>query len=402
MPSLRLATFNIENLFSRPPELGGRPSDRRFGMFVFEDEAEARGMRRAVEAALSDDGRQLTAQALIDAEADFVALQEVESEEALRIFRDEYLHKVLGVRVARDVKAALPGLAAAAETDPARVHLRRELERVRAEAEARHLYRHFRVVEGNDGRGIDVGFLSKLPVAAVTSHAHLTFEEVPGSWSDKVERLLLADWEDRGRDRGLPRPSPADRLFRRDCLEVELEIGDRPFTVFICHFKANPPARELTHALRRAEALAVRHLIRRRFDDPARAAWAICGDLNDFDEVDGSREMRDLFTGRPAASALDLWLQGEPPFGVDVCRWISDPTDRWTSWFPRDDVYAQLDHIVVSPAVAAANAGKEPRIIRAGLPYRAERHEGPRYPRVGWDRPKASDHCPLVVELEVP
>jgi hypothetical protein len=25
-----------------------------------------------------------------------------------------------------------------------------------------------------------------------------------------------------------------------------------------------------------------------------------------------------------------------------------------------------------------------------------------RYPRVGWDRPKASDHCPVVVELDIP
>jgi endonuclease/exonuclease/phosphatase family metal-dependent hydrolase len=25
-----------------------------------------------------------------------------------------------------------------------------------------------------------------------------------------------------------------------------------------------------------------------------------------------------------------------------------------------------------------------------------------RYPRTGWDRPKASDHCPVVMTLDLP
>jgi endonuclease/exonuclease/phosphatase family metal-dependent hydrolase len=408
MPSFRLATFNIENLFSRPSEVvGGRASDRRFGMFVFENAEEARQIRRTVEAALSDDARQLTAEALIDTEADFICLQEVENETALRLFRDEYIHKTLAHRVAQDVKRALPALAAEAATrgETGQRWLRNQLETVRAEAEGRHFYRHFRVVEGNDGRGIDVGFLSKLPVTSVSSHAHVTFNDVPGSWSEKVEKLLQQEWEERGRGRGLPKPSPNDRIFRRDCLEVGLEIGGRPFSVFICHLKANPPYRELTYPMRRAEVLAVRQIIRARFGSEAGAAsanWAICGDMNDYTEVDGSTVMPDLISGRPAQSALSELLAGNKPFGVDVCQWIADPLDRWTSYFGRDDVYSQLDHIIVSPAVAAANASVKPKIIREGQPYRAARHQGARYPRVGWDRPKASDHCPVVVELEVP
>ncbi len=405
MPSFRLATFNIENLFSRPPDItGGRASDRRFGMFVFDDETEARTVRRTVEAALSDDERQLTAQALIDTNADFMCLQEVENEAALRLFRDEYVHKTLAARVAQEIKQKLPALAseAASRGENGPRWLRSQLELVRSEAEPRHFYRHYRVVEGNDGRGIDVGFLSKLPVTTVTSHAHVTFNDVPGTWSDKVEKLLQNEWEDRGRAKGLPKPSPNDRIFRRDCLEVGLDVGGHPFTVFICHLKANPPYRELTYPMRRAEVLAVKQIIKTRFGAGlATANWAVCGDMNDFTEVDGSAVMPDLVSGQPARSALADLLDGIPPFGGDVCQWISDPTDRWTSYFPRDDVYSQLDHIIVSPAVAAANAGTRPMILRDGQPYRAARHAGARYPRVGWDRPKASDHCPIVVELNV-
>jgi endonuclease/exonuclease/phosphatase family metal-dependent hydrolase len=404
MPSFRLATFNVENLFSRPPELGDRASDRRFGMFVFDDPVEARQMRRAVEAALSDDERQLTAQAIIDTEADFICVQEVDNEAALRLFRDEYLHRTLTARVAKDIKAALPALRADAaqkgENGPK--WLRNQLELVRSESEGRHFYRSYRVVEGNDGRGIDVGFLSKLPVLAVTSHAHLTFHDVPGSWNDTIAEMLADDWKKHGKAKGLPEPSPHDRIFRRDCLEVVIDVGGTPFTVFICHLKANPPYREKTYPMRRAEVLAVKHIITTRFGaNAASANWAICGDLNDYTEVDGSSLMYDLVSGQPARSALSELLDGAKPFGVDVNQAIADPEDRWTSYYGTDDVYSQLDHIIVSPGVAARNPAMKTTIVRTGQPYRAARYKGPRYPRTGWDRPKASDHCPVVVELLV-
>jgi endonuclease/exonuclease/phosphatase family metal-dependent hydrolase len=405
MPSFRLATFNVENLFLRPPGPGeGRPQDRRFGMFVFDDAAEAASVRRAVEAALSDDERQLTAEALIDTQADVVCLQEVESEAALRVFRDEYLHRTLQPRVARDIKAALPELrrqaATRAENGPK--WLRDQLAKARLASEGRHFYPHYRVMEGNDGRGIDVGLLSRLPLAVVASHAHLTFAEVPGAWSERVEKLLVGEWEDRGKAQGLPRPTINSRIFRRDCLEATVDVSGRPFTLYICHLKANPPFREMTFPLRRAEVFAMRQIISRRFGrETAEANWAICGDLNDYVDVDGEREMLDLASGQPQASALAEILDGTTPFGVDVNRFIADPRDRWTSYFPRDDIYSQLDHIIVSPGVARRNPGMQPKIIRKGQPWRASRYEGERYPRVGFDRPKSSDHCPIVVELEV-
>ena len=50
-----------------------------------------------------------------------------------------------------------------------------------------------------------------------------------------------------------------------------------------------------------------------------------------------------------------------------------------------------------TPAPAAALDPREPDRSMATLATCANR-----YPRAGWDRPKASDHCPLTVDLDIP
>jgi hypothetical protein len=77
--------------------------------------------------------------------------------------------------------------------------------------------------------------------------------------------------------------------------------------------------------------------------------------------------------------------------------------------------HVQLDYLLLSPALAVANPEPAVEIVRRGLPYRVplDPHHpdrsvaylatrADRYPRIGWDRPKASDHCPLVIEIDVP
>ena len=79
------------------------------------------------------------------------------------------------------------------------------------------------------------------------------------------------------------------------------------------------------------------------------------------------------------------------------------------------ETHMPLDHILLSPALAAANPHPALQMIRRGLPYRVPLDprepdrsmarlatSADRYPRVGWDRPKASDHCPLTIDLTLP
>ena len=366
---LRIATFNVENLASRSsygPRL--RPDTApALSLFHFA-QAEAReNVERSVAVALEDDKRELTALAMAECRADILALQEVDSLDVLTAFFSNYVHRVSDLR-----------------------------------------YGSFKLFHGNDPRGIDIAFamrkgLTRPDAVSFRTHHAATFADL-GLYTDDLEEFGIA---------------PSDRVFTRDCMEVAIDFGDRDLTLFICHFKAIADyggGRAGTLSLRRAEADAVRRIVERRFGEGWRSQnWIIAGDLNDFRErITLGGEVQ-----QTSPSGLDGLFDD---FAVDPLATLAT-TERWTYLY-RDLVEAeeivieehvQLDHVLLSPALAAANPEPQVEILRRGLPYRvpldpaaADRSigylatRGDRYPRVGWDRPKASDHCPVVVEIEIP
>lgn len=121
MPTLRVATFNCENLFRR----------FRFRKNLKPEKANSKGflINDLAFQILRPDEKKLTAKALKDTDADVLALQEVESLEVLRRFRSDYLKKKAG-------------------------------------------YVYAMLIEGNDPRAIDVAVLSRYPVTA-RSYQHL-------------------------------------------------------------------------------------------------------------------------------------------------------------------------------------------------------------------------------------
>jgi predicted extracellular nuclease len=208
----------------------------------------------------------------------------------------------------------------------------------------------------------------------VDSHRELTFEELD-LFNDELEELG---------------ETPGSRIFRRDVLEVTTRVGQRQLVVFVCHFKSMAGGREETMPLRIAEATAVRRVVERRFDDPAEAAWLIVGDLNDYTHDEN---------GDPIESGLD------PLFEGGFCENLVEKlpaAERWTHYFPAERSKHQLDYLLASPALAQRNPDAQPEIVRRGQPWRVPGLDDlPRYPRVGYDRPKASDHCPVAVTLEI-
>ncbi len=368
--SLRIATFNVENLMNRFDYSGYRNElyqDRTLALYDIKDEAEYRQLERARTIAHTDDARQLTALAIAETRADIICLQEVDNLEALNAFEYGYLYKMVGQGYRRKYHTA-----------------------------------------GNDSRGIDVAVMMRdetrhgqeIEFVRMTSHAHVTYEEFD------LHNKALADTGNEAHE----------RIFRRDCLEIDLKIGGRPLTVYAVHFKSmgsprdGATGREFTMPIRLAEASAVRRIIENRFGKGRSAAkrWIICGDMNDYQEriiVDG-----DGFEGysfrpvREENSALDVFAADG--FAINPVERLPE-LERWTLYHtrgPDERHLCQLDYIWLSPALADLNGKAMPEIIRAGQPWRTLMPEGQqteRYPRTGWDRPKASDHCPVAITLDM-
>jgi endonuclease/exonuclease/phosphatase family metal-dependent hydrolase len=314
VPSVRVATFNVENLFARfkfeegvDPENAVRDGwDVNETVFRIQDE----------------DSKRLTGLTIKETNADVIALQEVENLDTLKRFRSQYLG---GARA----------------------------------------YPYTVSIDGNDPRLIDVAVLSRLPVVHLRTYQHLR--------------------------------SGRSTIFSRDCLEVDVDVGGRTLTLFVNHLKSmldqdDPEnGRRNTRARRMLQTRTVKRIVANRFgSQPGDAPFVVLGDLNDYPQSDaqGTTGIRGFLT----------WDQVENV----VERLPAD--DRWTHYFPGLgsllEGYRQLDYVLVSKSLAAATQAV-PTIVRKGLPTGATRYTGPRFDGVGEVWPKASDHCPVVFDLEL-
>lgn len=120
--------------------------------------------------------------------------------------------------------------------------------------------------------------------------------------------------------------------------------------------------------------------------------FIVLGDFNDYLETDTQ--------GKTGIDKLVRWNQVENV--VDRLPKV----ERWTHFFKGNKScqlppkFSQLDYLLLSRSLAASNPSP-PIIERRGQPKRADRYSGPRFPGVGTNDPKASDHCPVVMEVSL-
>ncbi len=345
---LRIATFNCENLFSRPRiffesdarsrELLGSVAElqselrkpvfdqdritalkKKLSGFASVNDIRGKHTRAAGEAGwigwveltrdkVSPRAVENTARVIAALEADIVCLMEIEDRLRLQRFHDdELVEKFLG-----------PG--------------------------GRPPYEQVLLIDGNDERGIDVAILSRVPIDWMRSHLH--------------ERSLY-----QGR---------RVATFSRDCLEVDFaSVGGRSIRLLVNHFKSmgySPRTDPQSNERRRGQAARVAEIADSL--DLDRRSVVVAGDLN----------------STPESPSLAPLTQHPKLFNVNLTL---PETERGTYRTGRK----QLDYLFVSQPLQARL--RSVHIERRGIYTKARPH----FPEVDADTAAASDHAAVVAEF---
>lgn len=211
-------------------------------------------------------------------------------------------------------------------------------------------YPHEILVDGNDTRGIDVALLSRFPLGGLWSHT---------------------DDRDAGR-----------RIFSRDCLEVEVLLpGGRSLWVLLNHFKSKGyGSRRRSNERRRTQAERVAEILDDGYD-LRRDLVVVAGDLNDTPDSVALRPLLEL------NHLYDVLAETHP-----------DPDERWTYYYRRRE---QIDYLLVSRPLreALTAAGVERRGIHGIEALTGGVERG--FSTVTSPRNAASDHGAVWADFDI-
>lgn len=347
--NLRIATFNCENLFSRPKIFLQKParSNELLGFVAELQEAlkndvfdhkriaelekklkgfatvnDIRGKHTTAAGAsewvggveltrgdLNDASVDNTARVIGDVNADVICLVEVEDRNLLQKFHDDLLFK----------KFLHPGKAA---------------------------YENVLLIDGNDPRGIDVSLMSRLPVLWLRSHIN--------------ERTTY--------------DGKKVRTFSRDCLEARIELDDgKELHMMLNHFKSmgySPKTDPQSNRRRLGQAKRVAKLLDEH--DLQKEFVVVAGDLN----------------SDPTSPSLKPLVKKQ---GLHNVVLELPATDRGTYQTGNK----QIDFLFVSEALKKHLQGVQ--IERRGI---FTKKKWPHYDTVTSERTQASDHAAVLADFQ--
>jgi endonuclease/exonuclease/phosphatase family metal-dependent hydrolase len=286
-------------------ETEGRPGDRNFTIRI---RAKGRGnwtgWAELVREDIGGDAVKNTGRVVSEVDADILLLVEVEDRLTLERFNQQILQGALG----------------------------------------RRPYPYNMLVDGNDGRGIDVGILSRHPITSVRPHVFDPDPERPGG-----------------------------HLFSRDCPEFEIQLNGTPLVLLGNHLKSksnDDPLLRLAQAKRVAE---IYEAARERTPHVV-----VAGDLNDHPESE------------PLEALLDTGLRDA----------MSHPAYRGLpgTYAPCDRTDRKIDYLLFPPQLwhRIQHVGLETRGIFWNPPPEIKRFD-----EVTSKADAASDHAALYTDLDL-
>lgn len=221
-------------------------------------------------------------------------------------------------------------------------------------------YEHNMVIEGNDMRGIDVGVLSRFPIRSLRSHI-----------DDQAK-------DDQGRPLFYQNGEPV-LIFSRDCPEYEIELPDGQFLYLLAnHFKSQGYGSKASNdARRRAQAERVREILTETYDLNQEFV-VVAGDLNDT----------------PSQTPLEPLLNTADLH--DVLDHLPPGSDRWTYRTGQK----QFDYLLASSRLMTTPPGVG--IERKGL-YSQDDFGGKysHFPTVKGLTTQASDHAAVWADFSI-
>ncbi|GIU81386.1 MAG: hypothetical protein D6687_10895 [Acidobacteria bacterium] len=233
--------------------------------------------------------------------------------------------------------------------------------------------------EGNDGRGIDVGFLIKTSKVKVIEVKQLAKEEKLKTCFSGVEKDEL--------------------LYDRPPLMIRVEVKDEksplPLTVIVNHFKSylgidDEKIGESVRNKRRCQAeWLAKFLVERQKENPSERI-VIGGDFNSFQFNDGYNDLIGILMGRPSQNVLTPSNTAYQTGLINLVDFI-DPKNRYSYVF--DGSAQALDHILL-------NKPAQERALKFG--YARLNADFPRVYANDASRPeRLSDHDVPIVYLSL-
>lgn len=369
---MRLATFNLENMFSRAKALGRNWDECKpvleaykelnslFDLSTYSSADKERMLKLMADHGLlrSDDGDFLMIRKIRgnlvkrpkDGEPEIVAAGRSSWLGWVEL-KTEPVNEIATLNTARALHAVNADVQAVIEAED-RTTLKLFNEEVFSKVSGCP-FDHVMLVDGNDQRGIDVGIMSRssYPIASLRSH--------------------VDDRDSKG------------KIFSRDCAEYEIALpGGKSLWVLINHFKSKGyGSQSASDAKRKRQAKRVREIYEQHLAEGDEFV-AVVGDLNEVPSND------------PLSPLIGLGSTLR-----DISEHPQYDGQGFVGTHGNCAASGKLDYILLSPALYAKvdAAGIERRGMWGG----AKGTLWPRFPEVGAADEAASDHAALWVDLDV-